>query len=430
MAIDRRDLFIGAGLAALTGPAMLSQAIAQQAPSPPQPSRADRIAAAARANRHRLDFRGGRFSGPGWDHLVARGSESHFFLIGEQHGISECARLAGALFAALVPAGYAHVGVEISPPMASEFDRALTRGGLAALRRLFADPGAQIAFLGMREEAEWLAAARAALPGGRPFLWGMDYEVAADRHLIAMLKGKRKPAGAEAALAAIESASSAAWARYAETRDLQNAYTFTGDPALVRALREAWPRADAESQVILDTLEGTFEANQLWRQNRGHESNARRAALMRANFLRYLRAEKAASAGRMPRLMMKMGSFHMMRGLTPTDVFDLGTLAPEIAAAEGVKAFQLLVLNGPGTQTAQFDPRSFTYRSAAESEMHEELAPIFGQAFTEGFTLFETAPLRAIARSGASGLHPDLVRAVHGFDAILLMTGSTPSANL
>jgi hypothetical protein len=125
-----------------------------------------------------------------------------------------------------------------------------------------------------------------------------------------------------------------------------------------------------------------------------------------------------------------MGSNHMMRGLTPTDVFDLGTLVPEIAAAEGVKAYQLLAMNGLGTQTAQFDARTFTYRSAAESEMHEELAPIFGQAFADGFTLFETAPLRAIARSGASGLSADLIRAVHGFDAILLMTGSTPSANL
>jgi len=428
MAIDRRELFVGAGLVALAGPALLSQAMAQAAPA--QPSRAERIAAAAREHRHRIDFRDGRFSGPGWDHMVARGRESHFFLLGEQHGISENARLAGALFAALVPAGYAHAAVEISPPMASEMDRVLREGGLAALRRLFDDPGSRVAFFGMREEAEWLAAARAALPGGRPFLWGMDYEVAADRHLIAMLKARRKPAGAETALGRIESASVAAWARYARTRDLQEAYTFTGDPALIRALRAAWPRADAETGLILDTLEGTFEANQLWRQSRGHDSNARRAALMRANFLRYWRAEKAATAGRTPRLMMKMGSNHMMRGLTPTDVFDLGTLVPEIAAAEGVKAYQLLVMNGLGTQTAQFDARTFTYRSAAESEMHEELAPIFGQAFADGFTLFETAPLRAIARSGASGLSADLIRAVHGFDAILLMTGSTPSANL
>ena len=429
MAIDRRELFVGAGLIGLAGPALLSQAMAQAAPA--QPSRAERIAAAAREHRHRIDFRGGRFSGPGWDQLVARGRESHFFLLGEQHGISENARLAGALFAALAPAGYAHVAVEISPPMASEMDRVLREGGLDALRGLFDDPGSKVAFFGMREEAEWLAAARAALPGGRPFLWGMDYEVAADRHLIAMLKAKRKPAGAEAALGRIESASAAAWALYARTRDLQEAYTFTGDPALVRALRAAWPRADAEAAVILDTLEGTFEANQLWRQSRGHESNARRAALMRANFLRYWRAEKAAApAGHTPRLMMKMGSNHMMRGLTPTDVFDLGTLVPEIAAAEGAKAYQLLVMNGLGTQTAQFDARTFTYRSAPESEMHAELAPIFGQAFAEGFTLFETAPLRAIARTGADGLHPDLVRAVHGHDAILLLSGSTPSANL
>ena len=37
------------------------------------------------------------------------------------------------------------------------------RGGIDGLRTLFRDPGSQVAFFGMREEAEWLAAVRAAV---------------------------------------------------------------------------------------------------------------------------------------------------------------------------------------------------------------------------------------------------------------------------
>lgn len=430
MAMDRRTMLIGAGAAAMAGPALAAQPSAPPAPTPPPPapSRNARIATAAGANRHRLDFSNGTFSGPGWDYLLARGRESHFFLIGEQHGIAENPKLAAALFRALVPSGYANVAVEISPPMASEIDRVLRADGLAGFRRLYADPHSRTAFFGMREEAEWLAAARAAVPGTRPMLWGMDYEVAADPHLIRMLKAMRKPAAAVTALAALETASNAAWARYAETREIQHIYSFSGDPALVAALRAAWPGAGAAARRIMDTLQGTFEANQLWTQNRGWDSNARRGALMRANFLDYWHAEKAA--GRAPRLMMKMGAYHMVRGLTGTDIFDLGTLVPELAAIEGKKAFQLLVLNGRGTQTAQLDPRTFRYANQPTDDFHTTLAPVLGQAFETGFTLFETAPLRGIARLGATGVEMELAQVVQGFDAVLVMTGSTPSSNL
>ncbi|HTU09486.1 MAG TPA: hypothetical protein VMG08_01205 [Allosphingosinicella sp.] len=425
--MDRRTLLAGLSAALVARP-MLAAAQGQGAPPPqPTPSRAERIGAAARQHRLRLDRSGGAFSGPAWEALLARGREARFFLIGEQHGIAENARLAAVLFQALVPAGYAHVVIETSPPMATAMD-AVLRGGLEAYRRFYADPASRTAFFGMREEAEWLTTARAAVPHARPVLWGTDYEVGADRHLIRLLKAKPKPLAAQRALAALESASMASWARYATTREPRHIFSFAGDPALVASLRTAWPHPDAEAQQIMDTLQGTFEINRLWAEQRGWASNARRAALMRANFLDHWRAERAAR--RRPRVMLKMGAFHMTRGLTPTGVYDLGTLLPELAALEGGTAFQLLVLNGRGTQTAQLDPTSFTYRARPTDDFHAALAPLMDAVFETGFTLFDMAPLKAIARVGAEGLDPDLVRIVHGFDAVLVMTGSTPSANL
>ena len=374
----------------------------------------------------RLDYQRGLFSGPAWDWLLEQGRAAHFFLLGEEHGIAENPKLAAQLFAALVPSGYSKVAIEISPPMAAEIDRALTAGGLAGLRGFFADPRSIVAFYGMREEAEWLAAARAALPGGKPFLWGTDYEIAADRHLIGFSSGARKPAAAPAALARLETASNSAWAAYAESREIPRIFSFSGDPALVAALRAAWPKPDPRSLWILDTLEETLEINRLWGQRRAWELNEQRGNFMRSNFLRHWRAEKRA--GRSPRVFLKYGASHVMRGRNSTETFDLGTLVPEIAAVEGGRAFSLLVLPGANTSIAALDPATFGYKPVpAEGEYQRGLAPILSQALPDAFTLFDTHKLRPLLGYSRTPADPDLMRMVHGFDAILVMSGSTAS---
>jgi hypothetical protein len=400
-----------------------------QPPSVPKATREERISVLAGANRRRLDFDGARFSGPAWNWLVEQGRSAQFFLLGEEHGIAENPKLATQLFTALARSGYSRVAVEISPPMAAELDKALRAGGIEGLRRLFRDPGSNVAFFGMREEAEWLAAARKAVPGNAPFLWGNDYEVGGDRRLVALLKARRKPAGAATALATLEQASSASWKHYGETRNPEFMYSFKGDPALVRAVRAAWSGADAETLWILETLEETFEINRLWVAHQPWDSNARRAAFMRSNFLRHWRAEK--KAGRTPKVFMKYGASHLMRGRSSPEVFDLGTLVPEIAALEGGRAFQLLVLPGAGTSVAQLDPTNFTYRSQkGEFDYTAGLEPITSQAWPDTFTLFDTHPLRPLLGYSRTPANPDLMRMVHGFDAILVMSGSTASSNL
>ena len=81
------------------------------------------------------------------------------------------------------------------------------------------------------------------------------------------------------------------------------------------------------------------------RQRSQHDisCNARRAALMRSNFLRHWQAAKRD--GKTPKVIAKFGSNHIVRGLNNTATFDLGTLLPEIAAAEGSRSFSVLELS-------------------------------------------------------------------------------------
>jgi hypothetical protein len=426
MRIDRRVLLGALGLGVAAG-ASQAKAQEQTASTASQPGLADRIAARAAENRHRLDYDGARFSGAAWEMMLQEGRGSHFFCIGEEHGIAENPRLAAQLFSALAPSGYSKACVEISPPMAAELDRA-ARDGVDGLRALFADPGANVAFFGMREEAEWLASARASAPRRGQAIWGLDYEVGADRRIIQRLRAQRKPAAAAVALAALEAASNASWAQYDATRGPQHIFSFSGDPALVRAVRDAWPNPDAEASWMLETLEETLAINRLWTSNQGWASNDRRAQFNRRNLRRYWVSEE----GRNPKVMFKFGASHMVRGLSHTQVFDIGAQISELAGSLGARSFHVMVLPGAGSQQAQFDPSAWTYRpSDAGTYEDQGMTPLLSAAYADAFTLIDLRPIRPLVFGARhKALDADLVRTIHGFDALLVMTGSTPSANL
>lgn len=392
----------------------------------PKATLEDRVAAAAASARLALAFDGAAFSGAGWDRLLAEGRSAQFFLVGEEHGIAENPKLSAALFAALQPSGYRKFVIEVSPPMAAELDRA-ARAGIDGLRALYATPGGEPAFFGMREEAEMLAAIRASVKGTGDVFWGVDYEVGGDRLLIARLESRSMPETAREALRKLKAASDSSWQQYEITRNPGFIYSFAGDPALVRAVRDAWPGLDEESSRILEALEETFEINRLWVAGRGWESNERRSEFFRRNFIRHWQTEKAA--GRAPKVFAKLGASHLTRGRNFSETYDLGALLPEIAALEGAKAFHLLVLPGKDSMTAVFDPSAWTYRpSPAKDGYARGLEPILSAATPGTFTLIDLRPLRPLV-SSSSQTSPNLLRTVHGFDAVLIMSGSTPSTN-
>jgi hypothetical protein len=307
--------------------------------------------------------------------------------------------------------------IEVSPPMATALD-ASARRGTAGLAEQYAQPGGEPAFFGMKEEAEMLATARAAVKGGAPMFWGVDYEVGGDRMLIAKLEAKSKPEGAKKALATLKTASDASWAKYAAEKNPQYIFSFSGDPKLVAALRDTWPKRDAETDGILDTLQQTFEINALWVAGKGHQSNLQRSSFMRANLLKHWKAELAA--GRSPRVFAKMGASHLMRGRNSTETYDIGSLAPELAAMEG----------GHASLAAVFDPVKWSYDPAPPKDGYMRgLDPIIDAAYPDAFTLIDLRPLRTILGRWREGVDPELMRIVHGFDMLLVMSGSTPSRN-
>jgi hypothetical protein len=392
----------------------------------------DRISELSKAvteNRTRLYFDGEVFAGPAWERLLAEARNAQFFLIGEEHGIAENPMLAAQLFTSLVDEGYENLVIEISPPIAQSLDRTLKSGGIEGLQGLYELAGGEPAFFGMREEAELLHAARAALPDVHEVLWGIDYEVASDRRLLHQLQNAPRPASADQPLNALVAASEDSWASYAKTGNIQLAFSFSGDPALVRDVKKSWPDPDDEISLLLETLETTLEINRLWVEGRGWESNALRAEFMRSNFLRHWR--KATSQGDTPKLMAKLGASHLVRGINMTGTFDLGTLLPEIAAVEGRRSFSVMIVPGINSNVAVLNPTTWTYSpQPAKDGYSKGIGQITAAAYPETFTLIDLVPLRPIVSTREKTFGSKMIQIVHGFDMLLVMSGSTASSEL
>jgi hypothetical protein len=420
----RRGLLAGLGLTALAAGA--APAAAQTPPAAPRPPLADRLATEAAKHRLAVSFEGQRASGPGVDWLIDQARAARFFLLGEEHGLAQVPALVSTLLPALKPAGYSRLGLEISPPAAPVLDAAAA-GGMDALRA-FVGPGRGVAFYGMAEEARMLADVRAAFPGKGPLLFGLDYEVLADRLLIETLR-TRAPAAARPALDTLDAASKAGWAKYDTTKNLTDILTFSGDPAMVRAVRDAWPRPDPFSAQILDTLEQTLVINQHQTEKRYFLSNDSRAQFNRANWVRFWAAESARKTP--PRCFLKFGAGHMVRGRSMTEVYDIGSLVSETAALRGETSFHLLVVPLNGKQ-AYLNPETLTYASTDVSTIEEmALEPLTKAALPGSSTLIDLRPLRPLmSASVTQTADPRLSRVVHGYDAVLLVAGSTASGNL
>lgn len=387
------------------------------------------LADAARESRTRLEFDGDTFAGPGLGRLLEKARQSQFFLVGEEHGIAENPQLVAELFTTLVADGYEKLVIEVSPPIARILDEAARVGGIEGLRTLYATPGGEPAFFGMREEAQMLARVRGSLPDADEVFWGVDYEVASDRPILRKLRAMRRPASTDAPLEALVAASSAAWSRYEETRNPQFIFSFSGDPALVKAVKDAWPDPDASAARILDTLQQTLEINRHWVEGRNWESNASRAALLRANFLDYW--EASGPVGKRPKVLAKLGANHLLRGLNVTGTFDLGTLLPELAAIEGSQSFSLLVLPGRGSSTAVLNPSSWSYEPRPAKDGYAQgIEVLIDAAYPDAFTLIDLAALRPRVRVTTGVFTHELVRIVHGFDMLLVLSGSTASSEL
>jgi hypothetical protein len=382
-----------------------------------------RLIDALQRNRLPLTMSDGRPAGPGWDWLVREARDARFTLIGEEHGVAETAQLAAALFTAVREAGYGRFAIELSPVIAHDIETAGRRRGLPGIAEFLTAPGT-FTFYNLREEAQFLADVIRAAPSGEPVLWGFDREIFSDRYLLSKLD-PRVPPRAREAFARLKDASTSAWAG-------GNPFLMSQDPALVAAVRAAWPSPDRESDRILRTLEESLAINVAARTSNWAYTQ-RRTQWNRDNMAARLREEQARKVP--AKVMMKFGYNHMIRGANYVNAFDLGSMADEVAALGGGHAFHVIVLPGPGSRQAVPGPGG-SFGSVSSDEFDEfragdrRLTRVLSNADATGHEVIDLRALRRLATRGLESWNADVVRTILGYDAAVIWKGARASSGL
>jgi hypothetical protein len=427
--INRRDLLIASGLSLLAGArASAFGAAPARVKAQSQGSPQARLLEALRKDRLPLTM-GDAPAGRGWEWLVKEARDARFTLIGEEHGVAETAQLSAALFKALRGSGYDRMAIELSPIIAKDIEAAARRNGVQGILDFFAGPGTWSPMY-LREEARFIAAVVDSAPSGERVLWGFDREIFSDPYLISRLEA-RVPRRAREPFARLKEASSGTWARRQKDPGAEPPFMFAQEPAVVTAVRKAWPNPDSESDTILRTLEESLAINAVARTGTAWASSDRRARWMRDNLAALLRAERAR--GSTPKVMMKFGYNHAIRGANYVNIFDVGAMTDEVAALSGERAFHIIVLPGPGSRQAVMGPgRSFVAVSSDEFDEFkagdQRLTRVLSNADATGHEVIDLRALRPLAMRGLEGWNADVVRTIHGYDAAVIWKGAHASS--
>ena len=424
MTISRRDLLLASALSLLARKSAFTQVaappLAQQQTTPQA-----RLLEALQKNRLPLTMSdGGVPAGRGWDWLVEKARDARFTLIGEEHGVAETAQLSAALFKALRGSGYSRMAIELSPIIAQDIETAARRNGLQGILDFFARPDTWSPMY-LREEAQFLASVVSTAPKGEGVLWGFDREIFSDRYLISRLEPKVPPRAKES-FTRLKEASTNAWAR--QQQNSGPPFLFSGqDPAIVSAVQAAWPNPDRVSDTILGTLEESLAINAVAQTGTAWDSSERRAQWMRNAFAERLREERGRATP--PKVLMKAGYNHMIRGLNYVNIFDVGSMTDEVAALNGGRAFHIIVLPGPGSRQAVLGPgRSFVSVSSDEFDEFkagdQRLTRVLSNANATGHEVIDLRALRPLAVRGLDSWNSDVVKTILGYDAAVIWKGA------
>lgn len=415
-------------LAAALASGVIAASPARAADAPANASVPDahaRLLAHLREAARPLMLADGRLEGPGALWLARESERAQFVLVGEDHGMAEIPQFAIALWNAAGARPFDRLVIETGPYATAAIAEARDSDGIAALD---ARHPTAIPFFNWREDGAMAANAMRNDRGARA-LCGIDQEfILSGRLLFRRLAARTKDAKARALAAAYADRDDRLYRDMVAKQDANlSLFAQLAAPDFA-ALRQAFAN-DGEGLALIADIETSVEIYRL-QQTDGHRSNAMRTALMKRNFMRCLREDQARTES--PRALFRMGAFHVGRGLSPTDQFDIGNLASELAQSNGMTSLHILVVAAGGSSNRWYpfvdDPaaKRAPYDGRRELDVLGAL-PALDAADGRQWTLIPLAGLRAQGELRRAGGHR-FETLVHAYDAVIVIPEARAAA--
>ena len=307
--------------------------------------------------------------------------------------------------------GYDRSALEIGPHSAREVERVIRSGSgrLAAAMRT-PERDFSIAFLFWAEESALAEQMVGLSPARADALWGLDQEfVGSLAWLLPRLETAARTPAQRAAVADLRARAAA------DPMALGNLPAEALTP-----LGAAFPGNALVADLLLSNR---IYAPFTGRGGSGLEANTLRETYMKRNFLSLFEAAERRS-GRPPRVFLKFGANHMMRGFSTTNIPSLGNFIAEWGLSRGFGTVNIFIDCVGG---AQNDPRSGANSPCDSSDMLPADSPLHDMG--EGrLALFDLRPLRA--RIGRAEVDPLTRRLVLAFDFYLAVRDPGPATPL
>jgi hypothetical protein len=366
-------------------------------------------------HRYPLLLGDGRLSGPGAQVLAEAAAGAQFVALGEPHNVKQVPHLTTTLFDLLKERyGFDYVAIEAGPVITRVAASGARRGiadSVYALARRY--PNA-FAFNTDQELAMIAAVARAAKTSIPP-VWGVDQAFGA-LHVLERLAALAPGVEARRVVErVVEHARPFEATRAPGERRYISRMARSQDLAELRRVFAPAPRTEAD--MLLRTLE---TSHRIYQNNirasptvlTGYESNREREEYMKQNFMENYRAAVAAGDS-LPRVLLKLGHWHTIRGANWGNVHTLGNFVAELARANGRESLHVaLYLNNA----------SGDYGVLSQ---YADYKPFAEAADPSGLVLLDLRPLRPYAAANRiAGLTEEQRRIIFGFDLALLIGGA------
>jgi hypothetical protein len=371
-----------------------------------------------KANGYDITVTNGNLAGPGLEFLLKATSSAQFVAVGEPHNAKEVPELTTLLFNSLHKHhGYNYLALEQDPVMArmvSEPPVVGNREHVVSLANKY--PNAFTFITDQDLEMIWQAGEVSGAKGNR--IWGLD-QVFGPIHVLDRLSKfapnvdvRRRTQKLIEVLRQNEVERVKKLERYtmANVGDMEE---------LQKLLSEYQPKKGSEAEFLVSQM---MLSARVYKNNRragegqitGFDSNYEREENMKSLFM--LEYRKAQSAGeRSPKVLLKFGHYHSIRGRSWSNVLSLGNFVSEFAKSNGMDSFHLsLYINNASGKYGVLSSYS-DFKPLADAAPHDK------------WTVIDLRPLRNYAHAGKlTGLNPEMRRIIFGFDAVLMIGGGSP----
>lgn len=356
-----------------------------------------------------LSLEDGRVEGPAVAWLLEAARHSQFVAIAEEHNVGALAALATALFDTLHAAyGFRYLALEQGGVITSWLNAAARAGepdSVSAIVRRW--PHAPT--FATDEELAMIAHVAQRSTASHDAVWGLDQELGALHILDRLVELAPSQEARTRARALADTARTYEADRSGDIHYLAEVAV----PADFAELPTLFgPNPGAETDNLIASLQRTnriYHNHHLSQQGQptAYASVRERESSMKARFMEeYRRAQ--ATGDSLPRVLLKLGHWHVFRGIYRSNVTTLGNFVDELATANGMGAFILstYVVESP----EEWRNSGSTMESVALPD--------------EEFTLVDLRPLRKYAHQDRiAELSEGWQRLLFRADALLIIRG-------